>query len=352
MEIGSANYEKNGGKRREFFKIKDGEQIYRILPPLGSMAKSGRWSKYMSVEWGYADSTGKKKPFLNIRQVNRKTNMVEVESEAHLKREELKKQQVAAVAAFKAGKITKDQLDQLNKIVMNFSLENKHYVNAIDGSGKIGILKIGHKLKLAIDDLIKAQMEKGVDPLSVDNGRFFVITRSGRGLDTTFSVSIRAEKIIHAELGEVFKPIVHKLDQATIDRLKTEAMDLGDLDKLYPTLTEEEVKRVVRGTPADVTAVFAQFAKQAEAAPAVEDGPENEEYSGTVNNSAASTQQQAQSQQLDQAVGQNNAQNSTASTETQANLNQTSTPAQEAKSSVQLSDDDFLAGLASLGIKS
>ena len=333
MEIGNANYEKNTGKRREFFKIKDGEQVYRVLPPLGSLAKSGKWSRYLRVEWGYADSNGKKKPFLDIRNVNRKTGMVEVESEAHIKREELKKQQLAAVAAFKAGKITKDQLDQMNKIVMNFSLESKHYMNVIDRNGKIGILKVGHKLKLAMDAEIEKLRSRGVDPLSVENGRFFVINRSGYGMDTTFSLNILSEKITHAELGEVEKPIVHKLDQGIIDRLKSEAMDLSDLDKMYPTLTEDEVKKVVRGTPADATEVFARFAKQAEAAPVAEDGPENEAYVAEVK-----TETKAE---VKEAVVE------TRAAETKAEV-KTETKA----ATTQVSDDDFLASLSSLGISS
>lgn len=342
MEIGNANYEKNGRKSREFFKIKDGEQVYRVLPPLGSMAKTGRWARYIRVEWGYADSNGKKKPFQDIRNVNRKTGMVETESEAHLKREELKKQQLAAVAAFKAGKITKDQLDQMNKIVMNFSLENKHYLNVVDRNGKIGILKIGHKLKLAMDAEIEKLRSRGVDPLSVDNGRFFVINRSGYGMDTTFSLNILSEKIVHAELGEVEKPIVHKLDQGIIDRLASEAMDLGDLDKLYPTLTEDEVKKVVRGTPANVTEVFARFAKVAEAAPAVEDGPESD-YAAQANTVSTPVEEP---KALAAAVG-------TTQTTASAPVPQTETKVEAPKAATtQVSDDDFLASLSSLGISS
>lgn len=350
MEIGNANYEKNGFKRREFFKIKDGEQVYRILPPLGSLAKAGKWSRYLRVEWGYSDSAGKKKPFQDIREVNRKTGMVELESEAHLKREELKKQQEIAKVAFKAGKITQNQLDQLNKIVMNFSLENKHYVNAIDSSGKIGLLKIGHKLKLAIDAEINILRAKGIDPLSVDNGRFFVLGRSGRGLDTTFSVKVLSERIMHPELGEVEKPIVHKLDKSIIDRLATEAMDLSDLDKMYPTLTEDEVKRVVRGTPADVTEVFKRFEAQADTLP-VDNG--NDDVP------ADDAKFASDSLPVEIPAGVSNEKSVDLSATTGA-LNakpleiQSSAPdtAPLVKSNpIQQSDDDFLAGLANLGIK-
>lgn len=342
MEIGSASYGKTTGSRREFFKIKDGEQVYRVLPPLGSMAKSGRWSRYMRVEWGYRDSTGKNKPFSDIRVVNRKNGMVEVESEAHLRREELKKQQSDAVVAFKAGKISKDMLDQLNKIVMNFSLESKHYVNAVDRNGKIGVLKIGHKLKLALDAEIEKLRAQGIDPLSVDNGRFFVITRSGRGLDTTFSVSVLSEKIVHPELGEVQKPIVHRLDQSLIDRLKNEAMDLADLDKIYPTLSEDEVKKVVRGTASDVSEVFSRLSNSP--SPAVEEEGPDEEYSGAT--ATATTQAQVATTGLSQVAGESNANLGLAGTLTTTNNKSTVTA-----NPVQLSDDEFLANLSNLGIR-
>ena len=49
MKIGTVNY----GTQKKRLKIVDGNNIFRILPPLGEMAEIGKWHKYYRVEWGY-----------------------------------------------------------------------------------------------------------------------------------------------------------------------------------------------------------------------------------------------------------------------------------------------------------
>ena len=49
MKIGKPKY----GNGKKIFKIKDGDNVYRILPPLGKLADAGKWSVYQKVEWGY-----------------------------------------------------------------------------------------------------------------------------------------------------------------------------------------------------------------------------------------------------------------------------------------------------------
>ncbi|MHA1675946.1 MAG: hypothetical protein ACTSU6_02095, partial [Candidatus Njordarchaeales archaeon] len=81
MKVGKTKY--GGGKK--VFKLKDGDNVYRILPPLGKLADAGRYSQYYRVEWGYKNSKGQNRPFQDCRVVNRSNNMVEVESPSHLK---------------------------------------------------------------------------------------------------------------------------------------------------------------------------------------------------------------------------------------------------------------------------
>lgn len=246
MEIGKARY----GSGKKTHKIKDGDNIYRILPPMGKLAKQGRWNQYYKVEWGYKGSDGKNKPFQDVRVVNRQTKMVEVESAAHLRREALKKQKESIVTSLRADPTNQDlreQLKQVSESIKRYNLESKYYVNAVNTQGEIGLLKLGYRAFQALKSEIDRLLQQGVDPLSVDNGRFFNFYRSGRGLDTTYTVTVYKENV--EVNGEVYqKDKVHKMDEAFISRLENEAFELSGM---YPTVTAAQVEKMVKeGAPA------------------------------------------------------------------------------------------------------
>lgn len=242
VKIGKAKF---GGQnqQRKYFKLKDGEQAYRILPPLGELADQGRWSVFHSVHYGYKSTDGKQKPFLSCEVKNRKNGMIEVQDAA---KDRITNFKAKYEEAKKAGnKVVEDALEPLVGPTGMYNLDNNHYMNVKDAQGNIGILKIRHKAKLALEAEIKALNADGVDPLSVDNGRFFVFTRSGFARDTTFGVKVLKEKIEVPGVGRVERDVVDVLDDDTLNRLEAEA---GELNKIFKQLTAEEVKQIVDGS--------------------------------------------------------------------------------------------------------
>lgn len=240
---------------KNYFKLKDGDNVYRILPPIGELADSGKWSAYLSVHYGYKNSEGKLKPFQSTEVVNRKTKMIEVPDAASDRLKNLKLQLDTAKAAgdTKKVKILSEMLEQYN-------LDKKHYMNVMTLDGKIGILKIPHKAKLALDIAIKGLESEGVDPISVEDGRFFKFSRSGSGLDTVHQVSIYKEKIKVEGVGNVEKELVHSLTDAMINRLSSEAS--LNLTKLAPIITPAQVEAIVKGDiQKDFTAIDSIFPK-------------------------------------------------------------------------------------------
>lgn len=243
MKLGKAKY---GYTKKKYWKLKDGESIYRILPPMGDLADDGKWSAFWNVHYGYKNSKGQMRTFESPLVVNRKTKMVE-KPDAALERinalkaqwEEAKKSGNAELAA---------KLNELVGPKAKFNLDKNHYVNAMDLQGNIGILKLRHRAMKALEATIKRLVESGVNPLDEDNGRFFVFRRSGTGLDTSFQVDIHMEKLNVPNVGEVSREVVHALTPEIIRRFKAEA---AELDKLYPRPTPEEVARIVKeGAPA------------------------------------------------------------------------------------------------------
>ena len=243
MKIGKSKY---GSTQKKYWKLKDGNASFRILPPLGELADEGRWSVFYSIHYGYKNAAGKARPFQSSQVKNRK-GMIEA-PDAALDRINMLKGKLEA--AKKAGDTkTRDALLVLvggTKSVYN--LDSNHYVNAIDEQGNIGVLKLRHRAKIALDAEIKKLRDQGIDPLSIDNGRFFNFFRTGNALDTSFQVTVKKQKMnvtVDGQVMEVERDLVHKLNDEIISRLSEEAAELG---KLFKKLTPEEVEAIVKAT--------------------------------------------------------------------------------------------------------
>lgn len=238
MKIGTAKY---GFTQKKYFKLKDGESTFRILPPLGDLAEEGRWSVFYKIHYGYKNTKGKLRVFQSSLVKNRKSGIIEVPDAADQRIKDLK-------AKLEEAKSTgnKAMVERLGKLVSGqkpmYNVDSNHYMNVIDSQGNIGVLKLRHRAKTQLDEKIKKLREKGVDPLSVDNGRYFVFTRTGTGLDTSFSVEVAQEKLSIEGVGEVNRDIVHKLSQELIGRLGEEAAELG---KLFKLLSADDIQRIV-----------------------------------------------------------------------------------------------------------
>lgn len=261
MKIGNASYGSTSKfTQRKYFKLKDGESVFRILPPLGELADQGRWSVFWSVHYGYKNTENKMRVFASPLVKNRKNGMVEVPDAAMERIDSLK---AAQAEAKKAG--DKAKVERLDTLLDQFNLDNNHYMNVVDEHGNIGVLKLRHRAKLALEAKIKSLRESGVDPLSVEQGRFFVFRRSGTGLDTTFQVEIKQEKLNVPGVGDVSRDVVHKLTPELIGRLSAEA---AELHKLFKAPTSEEVAQIVgtsnllTGISTAVDAVFASKAAE------------------------------------------------------------------------------------------
>jgi hypothetical protein len=107
--------------------------------------------------------------------------------------------------------------------------------------------------------------QEGVDPLSVDNGRFFVFKRTGDGFDTQYSVSVYKQNIEVPGLGTVQKDLVHVLSADTISKLGTVDPQTGavtfdrdghEITALYARPTAEQVARMVAEGPSAVQEIL------------------------------------------------------------------------------------------------
>jgi hypothetical protein len=237
--IGKAKY---GSTQKKFWKLKEGDSVFGILPPLGDLASEGRWSVYYKIHYGYKNAAGKARPFQSSLVENRKTKMIEVPDAANDRLKMLKGQLEAAKAS--GNEKAKEAIFKLfggQKSLYN--LDNNHYVNAIDLEGNIGILKLRHKAKLALDAEITAARKKNIEPLGVENRCYFVFNRTGSAMETNFKVTVYKKAMNIEGVGEVEQTVLHNLSDDILDRLGDEA---AQLDKIFKAPTAEEVAQIVK----------------------------------------------------------------------------------------------------------
>lgn len=265
--------------RRKYFKLKDGESIFRILPAMGDLGDAGTWSVFHKVHYGYKSGDDKHRPFLSPLIKNNKTKMIEVPDAAL---ERIQGLQASLEKAKKEANVP--MATKISALLQQYNLDSNHYLNVLDQQGNIGILKIRHRCKVALDAEIKRLREKeGVDPLSVDNGRFFVFRRSGTALDTAFSVSVLKEKLNVPGVGNVERDVVHTLTDEIIDRCLSENKDgiftykeAANLHTLFKKLTSAEVERIVKEGSIAIDEIF-NTKSQTTAVTETDDGDDYEE---------------------------------------------------------------------------
>ncbi|MCX9024584.1 MAG: hypothetical protein OIN85_00645, partial [Candidatus Methanoperedens sp.] len=210
-------------------------------PPLGDLADSGRWSMFYRIHYGYRNSQGQMRVFQSCLVTNKESKMVEVPDAALERIDMLKAELEKAKAA--GNKALETKLTELvggQKAMYN--LDSNHYLNVKDRQGNIGVLKLRHKAWLALNLAITKVRATGIEPLDVETGLYFVFSRQGRGLETTFSVTVLQESRDIPGVGKVYQDVV---DALTPDDLSKLGKETAELDKLFKKPTAEEVKRIV-----------------------------------------------------------------------------------------------------------
>jgi hypothetical protein len=259
--IGNPSY---GGPKKNNYKIGDGSNLYRILPPCGTLAAKGQWaSRYESIHWGYKGSSGrmrvfrcpletknqgKGKPKLVIKACAECDLIAQRDADYKKRLKELTEGQGMGLEA------AQERLKPLGDWLYAHNRDSKIYLNVMKESGEIGKLAVPFKsfeaLKLAIAEVVK----KGIDPIRVDQGVFFDFNRSGKGNQTLHRVSVVTEDF--QQNGETFSRIKRApLTEEVLKRMETEAYDLGDM---FRTVTTDDVARLVAsgGEAAVVDSIF------------------------------------------------------------------------------------------------
>lgn len=251
LTIGVPTY---SSTKKKTWRLKDGANVYRILPPFGSFAKDGKWATYESIHWGYKGSKGIR-TFSCGQVKDYKSKMVKVAcSECDLieqRKKDYENQLNQSVEVEK--KMTKDQakefLKPLSSWLYDHNLDKKWYMNAMNNDGEIGRLAIPHKMYQALQSEIDRLIKKGIDPITATKGVKFNFERTGTSNKTVHKCTAVTENVkVNGE--ELERTLIVPLTEEVIKRMATEAWDLKGM---FKSLKADEVKQLVdSGGDADV----------------------------------------------------------------------------------------------------
>jgi hypothetical protein len=238
MSFGKPNYGENKGfKKKNNFNTSGGDVIARILPPWGPLEHKGVWHVFhfeSPLEEKYDKETNTKTTIVPDAALDRYKDF-----QAKLKKAKEEKN-VEAEKVF----------NQLVGFGGTYNVDNNVHMNVLLLDGRAGEFKIRYKMFLALKSEIDKLRKEGdeasnftpVDPLSLEEGRFFVFHKEGKGNETSFKVTVYQETLDIPNVGKVRRPFVSKVSSDVLARLGSE---MFDLDNLFPKLTAEEVAKIV-----------------------------------------------------------------------------------------------------------
>lgn len=242
-----------GTQKTTYFKIKEGSNLFRILPPFGALRSSKKWSQYYGIFF-LAGTSGKKKVVPTIFNKGRDGQITQhcpLYNKVQSLRAELETLKTS-------GNVSEAVLEAKTAQLWELSLDKGHYVNAMDASGNIGVLKIKLSAFKILKERLEELREEGVNPIGVGpkNGIYFDFKRykdeSGK---TTYGVDIATTSTRDADGGIIKKYKTGILDGADIERV---AKECKDLSTLYKAKTVKEMEMLATLDPKAVDRVFAK----------------------------------------------------------------------------------------------
>lgn len=235
--------------RPKRFYLNYGSNVYRVLPPVKSLASKNKIAQFWSVIW-LTDSKNKKRP---VASVLKKMNNVVTQNDPVLDR--LAQMQAELNAALASGQ--PQQVVQMLKESMKSIMHKKIYaLNVLNAAGELGVLEIPYTSYQNLDQRIKELHTRGVDAIGIgaDKGALFDFkkTKDERG-KTTYPVDAAMSSGKDAAGNFVLSYLRMPLTAEEAASISERAEDLGNL---FTELSYEEMQALATLDQRAFDAVF------------------------------------------------------------------------------------------------
>lgn len=250
---------------RKNFYVEEGSNVFRVLPPFGSLSDKGRISQFWEVFW-IEGTGGRKKPVPSIFNKAKDGTV--------LQQDPLKDRVLALDATVKkmrAEGAPEAQTKALADKVFRMGPDKSYYLNVLTPNNEIGVLKIKYTSWQAFLERLDELSKEGVDPINVgpENGIFFDFKRKkdDKG-KVVYTVDVATRTSKDPNSGKTIKEYMSApIDENILKRMETEAQDLT---KLFTQLTPDQQALVATLDPQTIDRVFQKG--QAVDVPAEEQG--------------------------------------------------------------------------------
>lgn len=244
------------------------DNIYRVMPPLHSLAESGKWLQYAAQHWGYSVPDAKnpiksfKKTFACIQEKDREKVITQHCPECDLISLYTENAE-AKEAKLKAEGVDPEQIKtMMAPVVMwleSHNRDSKFYLAAMNEAGEFGHLKIGFQNKNRLVEKIKAlQEQEGIDAFDFDQGAWFNFKRISRnGLDDELIV---VQEMMEADVGgrkqNVKRTKLAPINESKANQALEEITDLAHVGGARLTFEQIKLLTECSGDPEDVQKIF------------------------------------------------------------------------------------------------
>ena len=241
----------DGRVKRNRFYLKDGSNIFRVLPPFGSLADQGSIAKYWIVYW-LKDSAGKSKPVPSIFLQDKNKRVLQ---------DDPVKNKISSLDAKLKSMIEQNQpqpiIDALAASLKNLYADKAYYLNVMNTAGEIGVLKLRYTAFQSLKQQLAKLSKDGIDAINVGVGVYFDFQRlkddQGR---TSYKVDLHMKTYKNPTTGKMVTEIVEApIDEEVLRRMETEAFDLNNL---FRVLTPEEQALAATLDPSVIDRLFAR----------------------------------------------------------------------------------------------
>jgi hypothetical protein len=141
--------------RGKWFRLEQGDNYYRILPPYGSLAVEGRYSHYWAFHGGFKNSEGITQMFRCIEKKD-KNKVITTHCPVCDLVASLMLQHENAKSMIATGQVTKEQVDAFwDQQIFPIKAQKAFFVNAVNQQGEVGVLQLPYKAHQALDQLLK-----------------------------------------------------------------------------------------------------------------------------------------------------------------------------------------------------